>query len=623
MSHSHTDAVERELGDYTADRRMILLSFLAVIVGAAGAGLAWFLYKLIMLATNIFYFGNFTAKFVEPSATALGWKAIFIPVIGGIVVGLMARYGSAAIRGHGMPEAIEAVLLRGARVQPRLTILKPLATAIAIGSGGPFGAEGPIIMTGGSVGSLIAQLLRMSDAERTTLLVAGASAGMSATFLSPVSAILLAVELLLFEWRPRSLVPVAIASVTAAALRRLLLGAGPVFPMPQTAITIPESVMPIALLLGLLVGLAALFLSKCLYRCEDFFESLPIHWMWWPAIGGLVIGIGGYIYPPALGIGYGVIEKLLLGDMTWHLILGVVIVKSIIWIVSLSSGTSGGILAPMLLIGGAMGAAAGHVLPFLTHGAWPMISMAAMLAGAIGAPLTSAMLVVELTHNSSLLLPVLLACVASYGLNVLMQKRSILTERLSRRGHHLTREYGVDPMETMIVSQAMHTSVFALPANATRQQAADWLKKMEERGPEAWAHWQRLFPLLDDQHKVAAILTRTQMMNAARQDDLSQPLINDGTRVPVVVSPHDTLRFVAAAMAGSKLTRYPVVEADGRFVGIITIEDLLLARNKQASRESNRERALRIRWPFSPANHTEKMPASTDAAKEIAALDGE
>ncbi|MBS1815562.1 MAG: chloride channel protein [Acidobacteria bacterium] len=623
MSHEAHPAVESELGDYTADRRMIFISGLAIIVGALGAVLAWFLYRLIMLATNIFYFGHVTAQYADPAASPFGWKAIFVPVIGGLIVGLIARYGSAAIRGHGMPEAIEAVLLRGARVQPRLTILKPLATAIAIGSGGPFGAEGPIIMTGGSVGSLIAQLLRMSDAERTTLLVAGASAGMSATFLSPISAILLAVELLLFEWRPRSLVPVAIASVTAAALRRLLLGAGPVFPMPSTNITIPENTMPLAILVGLVIGFAAILLSRFLYRCEDFFEKLPVHWMWWPAIGGLVVGIGGYFYPPALGIGYNVIQKLLLGDYTWHVIIGVIVVKSIIWIVSLSSGTSGGILAPMLLIGGAMGAALGHVLPFLANGAWPMVAMAAMLAGAIGAPLTSAMLVVELTHNSGLLLPVLLACVVSYGLNVLLQKRSILTERLSRRGHHLSREYGVDPMEMVIVSQAMHTSLFALPATATRQEAANWLKRMEERGPEAWSHWQRLFPIVDKDGKLLAILTRTQMMNSARQADLTQPLINDASRSPKVVSPGDTLRMVAASMAESKFTRYPVVDGDRRLLGIITIEDLLVARTKQISRESSRERALRIRWPFSSANEAQDLPGAPAAEKEIAALDGE
>lgn len=594
----HPEEIDN-LRDYTADSRMILMSGLAVIVGAAGAMLSWALLRLIFLATNIFYYHRLSAQFADPGFNQLGWKAVFLPVIGGLLVGLIARYGSDRIRGHGMPEAIEAVLIRGAKISPKITIFKPLATAIAIGSGGPFGAEGPIIMTGGAAGSLLAQLLKMSDAERSVLLVAGAAAGMSATFLAPLAAVLLAVELLLFEWRPRSLVPVAVASVTAAALRRLLLGGNPVFPMPLTnTALISHWVMPLAAGAGLLAACLALLLSKGVYFFEDAFEKLPIHWMWWPAIGGLVIGLGGLIYPPALGVVYAVIQSMLDGNMTWKLIFGVLVIKSLIWTCSLGSGTSGGILAPQLMIGGGLGVALAHFLPGIAPGAWPLVCMAAVLAGSIGVPLTATVLAVELTHNSGMLLPLLLACVTSHGLSVLVQKRSILTERLARRGYHLSREYGVDPLETVRVAQAMHTSVFALPETATRQDAAEWFRVMEERGTRAEAHWQRLFPLLSKDDRLVAVLTRSQMVIAAKQMDLGGLLKNDGNLVPVCVSPTDTLRQVANAMAKSKLTRYPVVSGSGRFVGIVTIEDLLMARTKETMREQERTRTLRLRWPF-------------------------
>jgi CIC family chloride channel protein len=627
-----SEGVKSELRDYSADSRMVLMSAMALVVGAAGAVLSWALLRLIYLATNAFYFHRFSAQIVDPGANMLGWKAIFLPVLGGLLVGLIARYGSDRIRGHGMPEAIEAILMRGAKISPKITFYKPTATAIAIGSGGPFGAEGPIIMTGGAFGSLMAQMFKMSDAERSVLLVAGAAAGMSATFLAPLSAILLAVELLLFEWRPRSLVPVAVASVMAATLRRFLLGSAPIFSMPALSQPISHAVMPAAVLAGLCAGIVALVLAKGVHYFEALFEKLPIHWMWWPAIGGLGIGIGGLIYPSALGVGYPVIQKLLDGNMGWGMVAGVVIVKSLIWMESLGSGTSGGILAPQLMIGGGLGAAMAHFLPVLQPGGWALVCMAAVLSGSIGVPLTAVVLAVELTHNSTLLLPLLLASVTSYGLMVLLQKRSILTDRLSKRGFHLTREYGVDPLETVMVAQAMHTSVFALPADATRREASVWLRKMEERGAEAWSHWQRLFPLLDNDGRMVAVLTRTQMMTAARQNDLTQPLRADGTATPLTVSPYDTLRKVAAMMADTKLTRYPVIDAAGKFAGIITIEDLLSGRSRESLRESDRTRVLRLRWPFSAA----QVPAVANgavidsgeaefeaSAEGVAALDGE
>jgi len=577
---------------------MLLISGLAAVLGGAGAVLAWALLGLIRLSTNVFYFHRLSFADASPAFSTLGWGAAFAPILGGLLIGVIARFGSEKIRGHGMPEAIEAIIFKGGKVAPRIAILKPIATAIAIGSGGPFGAEGPIIMTGGATGSLLGQLLPMSDSERTTLLVAGAAAGMSATFACPLAAVLLAVELLLFEWRPRSLVPVAVASVTAGALRRFLLGPGPIFPMLPTTVPMHHMAMIGALVVGIIAAILSTGLSRILYAVEDMFEHLPMHWMWWPAIGGVVVGIGGLIFPPALGVGYGVIQKLVTDDTTWKLILGVLVVKSLIWTFSLGSNTSGGILAPLLMIGGAMGAAMGHVLPPISQGAWALVGMSSILAAAIGAPLTAAMLAVELTHNGGLMLPVLLACVVSYAVGVLIQPRSILTERLSRRGFHLSREYGVDPLETAMVRDVMHTSVFALPEATTRQAAVEWLAKMNERGPGAWSHWQRLFPLVDAEGRLKGVLTRSQMIAAAKASKKDALLLTDGITTPDVIGQFETLRFVAEKMAASKIRSFPVVDEEQALVGILNIEDLLEARGKASQRDTQRKRVLILRWPF-------------------------
>ena len=334
------------LGDFTATPRVLFISLLAIVIGVVAAYVALALLRLIGLFTNIFFYGRLNTTLVSPAGNHLGWWEIAIPVVGGLIVGVMARYGSERIRGHGIPEAIESILINGSRVPPRLAILKPVSAAIAIGTGGPFGAEGPIIMTGGAFGSMIAQLFRLSSAERKTLLVAGAAAGMSATFAAPVAAVLLAVELLLFEWKPRSLIPVALASVTAGAARRYILGLGPLFPVHAHPAFIGPAGLLGCVLCGVLAGALSALLSQAIYWVEDNFQKLPIHWMWWPAIGGLVIGIGGLIFPQALGVGYDTIGSLLQGDVPRTIILGILLVKSTIWAVSLGSGTSGGVLAP-------------------------------------------------------------------------------------------------------------------------------------------------------------------------------------------------------------------------------------------------------------------------------------
>ncbi len=420
------------LGDFTASRRLVPISALAICIGIIGAFVALVLLKLIGLFTNLFYFQRWSTQLVSPAGNHLGWIAVLVPVAGALVIGVMARFGSERIRGHGIPEAIESILLNGSRVHPKLAILKPLSAAISIGSGGPFGAEGPIIMTGGAFGSMIAQFFHLSSVERKTLLVAGAAAGMSATFAAPLAAVLLAVELLLFEWKPRSLIPVALASATAAAGRRYLMGMGPLFPVPAHPAFIGPQGLAGCAIAGLLAGAASAALTWAVYRSEDSFQRLPIHWMWWPAIGGLVVGLGGLVFPQALGVGYDTIGQLLQGDVPRATIAGILIVKSIIWAVSLGSGTSGGVLAPLLMIGGAVGGVESLFLPFEGAGFWPLVSMGAILGGTMRSPFTGIVFALELTHDFNLLLPLLVANVIAYGFTILTLKRSILTEKIAR-----------------------------------------------------------------------------------------------------------------------------------------------------------------------------------------------
>ncbi len=442
------------LRDFTMSSHTVVMSFIAISIGIVSACIAFLLLRLIGLITNLAFYQRWDFALVSPAENTLGLAAIVVPVAGSLVVGLLARYGSERIRGHGIPEALEAILFNGSRIEPKVALLKPIASAIAIGTGGPFGAEGPIIMTGGAFGSMVAQCFHLTSAERKVLLVAGAAGGMAAIFNTPIAATLLAVELMLFEWRPRSLLPVALASATATVVRSYLPGPGM---GPDALFTTPLhapvwSVAPLlaCVLVGVLAGLLAMLLTIAIYAGEDFFHKLPIHWMWWPLIGGVVIGLGAMIYPPALGVGYDLIHQMLLGNITVQMILGLLIVKSSIWAISLSSGTSGGVLAPLLLIGGALGGLENFFLPHVFPGFWPLMSMTAVLGAAMGCPLTSVIFALELTRDISVSLPLLATTIVAYGLVVLLMRRSILTEKVSRRGLHLSREYASDPLEVLL-----------------------------------------------------------------------------------------------------------------------------------------------------------------------------
>ncbi len=446
----------RHLGDFDVSPRLLLITAYALPIGALVAGVAWCLLRLIGLITNLVFYQRFGTALVAPGEIHHSPLLILgAPIVGGLVVGLVARFGSEKIRGHGIPEAMDSVLTSGSKVQPRVALLKPIASAIAIGTGGPFGAEGPIIMTGGAFGSICAQLLNLSADERKTLLVAGAAAGMAAVFDAPLAAVLLAIELLLFEWRPRSFVPVAAAAAVAAIVRVPLLGGGPVFPVPTGSLHLDAGTYALCIVAGALAAGLAVISTTLVYASEDAFGRLPIHWMWWPAIGGLIIGVGGLFVPQALGVGYNVIEAELNGSITLHLVVGILIVKTLIWSLSLGSGTSGGVLAPLLMIGAALGSLEAQVFPAVGAGFWPLVGLAAILAAAMRSPLTGVVFAVELTHRYEALLPLLIGAAAAYAISILVLRRSILTEKIARRGVHVNHEYSVDPLEVLFVGDVI------------------------------------------------------------------------------------------------------------------------------------------------------------------------
>lgn len=594
--HRHDRDIAEDLGDFTATTRLLTISLIAIVIGVVSAYVALALLTLINVFTNLFFYQRLSAVAVSPAAHTLGPLVIAVPVVGALVIGVMARYGSERIRGHGIPEAIEAILINGSRVEPRVALLKPVSSAISIGSGGPFGAEGPIIMTGGAVGSLLAQFLHLTSAERKTLLVAGAAAGMAATFAAPLAAVLLAVELLLFEWKPRSLVPVALASATAAAMRRYIIGMGPLFAVPAHPAFIGPQGLIGCVVAGLLAGCLSALLTQAVYLAEDAFQSLPVHWMWWPALGGLTIGVGGWIFPPALGVGYDVIDRLLQGNAPGQLILGVLLVKSVIWSVSLGSGTSGGVLAPLLMMGCALGGVESWFFPAEGAGFWPLVSMGAILGGAMRLPLTGVVFALELTHDVNMLLPLLVAVTIAHGLTVLILKRSILTEKIARRGFHLSREYAIDPLEILFVREVMRTSVVALAA------ASPFGRLVHSLHGDGGKGRQRLYPVVGDSQELLGVVTRDDLRKFVdASEDAGSPLATIVRSGPVVAYPDESLRMVVYRMAETGLTRFPVVERSSRkLVGMIALTDLLKARALTLDAEHRRERVLgsKIALPF-------------------------
>ena len=588
MSVSRTRLkVPARAGDFAQHHRLIRLSAFALLIGVISTGGAILLLGSIRLFTNMFFFQTLSLADRSPADNHLGAYVILIPALGGLVVGLLARFGSEKIRGHGIPEAIEAILFGKSRMSPKIAILKPLSSGIAIGSGGPFGAEGPIIMTGGAAASLLAQAFHLTAGERKALLVAGACAGMTAVFGAPLAAVLLAVELLLFELRPRSLLPVALSCAVAAFLRPLWATAGPLFPLQTDAPTLVATAS--CCVAGVASGAVSALMTHSLYRVEDFFGRLPLHWMWWPALGGLVVGLGGLMEPRALGVGYDVIGDLLQHHVPVSAALGLLLVKLVIWVIALGSGTSGGVLAPLLMIGAGLGSMLGIWLPGGGPELWAVVCMAAILAGTMRAPLTAVVFAFELTHDVNAFLPTLLSCAVAYGTTVIAMPRSILTEKIARRGRHVYREYGVDPLERHFVDEVMTRDPLTIAGSLTPDEVLNTYFGRKQL--------HRAFPVVTDSQVVG-------MMDRSLLDDLaheapSRPIAQGfpDPRELVFALPSDTCRAVALRLAACGLERLPVVNdsATRELVGVISRSDLLKPARALHEEEVHRESFFRSR----------------------------
>ena len=560
------------------DARVVRMSAVAVAVAVAASLLAWLLTRLIGLITNLAFYGRVSVDFTSPAHNGLGLFVLVVPVIGGLLVGVLARWGSKAIRGHGIPEAMETVLFQQSKIPARMTILKPLSAAIAIGTGGPFGAEGPIIATGGALGSLVGQLIEVTADERKTLLAAGAAAGMTATFGSPVAAVLLAIELLLFELRPRSVIPVALACVTAAAVRVGLSGAAPAFHLPELAQPSGAAIAAYVLL-GAIMGALSVLVSRAVYAVEDAFERLPIHWMWWPAIGGAAVGIIGLVAPRTLGVGYSNIEQIVGAGLTGRALIFLVAMKFLSWSIALGSGTSGGTLAPLFTFGGGIGSALGALAIAIAPSLGvdvrlaALVGMAAMFAGASRALLASVVFAFETTRQPIGLLPLLGGCSAAYLVSALLMRSSIMTERLARRGARVIAEYRPDLLEQLRAGDLATRALLTLPAGETVRAAQAWLREAKHTG----------FPVLDGEGALVGVVTRADLLAVDAVDAGARTVGDLVRRAPIVIAEDASAREAADRMLAEGVGRVVVVAAGDlrRPVGIVTRSDLLGAHRQR------------------------------------------
>jgi len=576
-----------------AQFRIVLVSFLAGGIGLVAGLVAFLLYKLIGLFTNLFFYHRWDSAFTSARMNHLGLWVIVTPVIGGIIVGFMAKYGTSKIKGHGIPEAMEAVLVNRSRIQPRVAILKPISAAIAIGTGGPFGAEGPIIQTGGAVGSLVGQVFHTTASERKVLLACGAAAGMSATFNTPIAGVILAIELLLFEFKSRSFIPLVIASTLATAVHMQLLGAGPMFTVATMDFGIPKA-LPFYLLLGVLCGLAAVGFSKLLYWVEDQFERLPVDELWWPAIGALGLGIIGYFVPRVLGVGYDTIGDILNGQLALKLLLIVMIAKAAALVISLGSGTSGGLLAPMFMssaaLGGVFALVVNRLFPSanLAAGAFALVAMGAVFGAASRATFSFIIFAFEITRDYNAVLPLMLVSVIADGVAMLfMPTSSIMTEKLARRGLRIHQDYETDVLQQVAVGETMDRDVPTIRASMRLDELAEKIAKHDP----AVSHHQGLF-IVDEEGKLSGIITRGDVLRALDEHPSGTlSVLEAGSHDLIVTFPDELISEASNKMLENDIGRLPVVERSDRrkLVGYLGRQGVMAARLRRLHDEHVRE----------------------------------
>ncbi|MEN6453106.1 MAG: chloride channel protein [Prolixibacteraceae bacterium] len=554
-------------------KRIFTISVLAVLIAVCISFIAKLLVYLIDLFTNVSFYGNFSIEPSSPADNAYGFFVIVIPAIGGLIVGFMAFYGSKAIRGHGIPEAMEQILTNQSKITPSIIFLKPLSAAISIGTGGPFGAEGPIIATGGALGSTLGQLLKITDYERKILLAAGATAGMAAIFGSPVAGIFLAIELLLFEFSPRSVIPVAMACITGAAGHHLLFRAGVVFPLKSAIESASNPALGFYAIMGVFIGFVSILVTKIVYLIEDGFEKLPIHWAWWPAIGGLAVGIVGYYAPRTLGVGYYNIIDILSGTMSIHILLSLCILKFISWAISLGSGTSGGTLAPLLIIGGATGSLLGSLIIYwfpesgIALPLAALVGMSAMFAGASRAFLTSIVFAMETTGQSNALLPLLATSTTAYFVSYFTMENTIMTEKIARRGVKTPHSYKPDVLEKFTVEQVLTDNGMVISEKNSIREVREWL--IREQNFKS-----NYFIISSNEREYKGILSSSNIFDSQHSpESLIGTLIK---RNDIYIGLDDTLLTAVETMAKESIDVLPVVSKENtKIVGILAYRDII------------------------------------------------
>lgn len=555
-------------------KRLLTIASLAILVAVCISFIAKFLMDFLYFITNVSFYGKASFEYITPAGNSLGLWVIIIPAIGGLIVGIMALYGSKAIRGHGIPEAMEQILTNQSKIKPTITYLKPISSAIAIGTGGPFGAEGPIIATGGALGSTLGQITKITHNERKILLASGATAGMAAIFGTPIAAVFLAIELLLFEFSPRSLIPVALACITGAAGHHFLFSSGPVFPIDHLIAMPSNTALLVYSIMGILIGFISVFVTKIVYFIEDSFEKLPIHWMWWPAIGGLCVGIVGYFSPRTLGVGYENITDILSGSLPIKVVLGLCFLKFISWAIALGSGTSGGTLAPLLTIGGATGILLGNlVLNFfpdsgITLSLAALVAMSAIFAGASRALLTSIIFALEVTGQSNALLPVLAGCLGSYIVSFFIMENTIMTEKITRRGVKTPDSYEPDVLETINVGNVMQENGLVLSDENTIREVREWLEKESDYNSN-------YFIIVNNKSEFKGIISSSNLFsNHHEPDKLVGDLIK---RNNVSIRIDNSLRSAVELMASENIDLLPVISKENEIIGILSYKDIISA----------------------------------------------
>jgi len=607
----------------SSDFRMLTVSALAALIGLAAGLVAYVLYSLIAILTNLIFYQQFSLKLPTITSNPLGWLVIVVPAIGGLIVGVMAKYGTEKIKGHGIPEAMEAVVVNKSRIAPNVAVLKPISAAIAIGTGGPFGAEGPIIQTGGALGSLVGQLIHTTAAERKVLLACGAAAGMAATFNTPVAAVVLVIELLLFEFKSRSFIPLVISSVLATVVHIILIGSGPLFSVQPVDFGMPLA-LPYYIILGILCGLMGVGFSNALYWVEDQFERLPIDKVWWPAIGALGLGIIGFFVPRVLGVGYGTITDILNARLALSTLLLVMFFKALALVISLGSGTSGGLLAPMFMSGAAMGGAfaviINQIIPSanLSPAACALVAMAAVFGSSARATFAMMIFAFEITRDYNGILPLMLVCVIADGVAMYLMRNTIMTEKLARRGLHIPQDFEADVLQQISVGEIMDRQPGAVLSTMKVSELADYIA----RGDKTLTRHQG-FPIVDEENRLVGIITWGDITQAIAANVAEQKTVLEaGNSSPVVTYPDELMHDAVLKMLQNNIGRLPVVDRQSplKLVGYLGRSAVMEARMRRLHEENVREpgwlnAAIRKR-PLAIVSSDDKRPEEQKQSSE-------